>query len=142
MILGQILSFSVTAILNVPLAWSDFTPGGTLVDREVGVTVGNPQASASRKPDNGNVLFSQDYYFKFGTAAPWILPDSTDFPKSMPFVRVQQRYDALKKYGPRILGGLEKIAQLSQTTPSEIVDPSTADIYQLRPMGLFANNML
>lgn len=123
-------------------AWADFTPGGTLVDREVGVTVGNPQASASRKPDNTNVLFAQDYYFKFGTAAPWIEPDSTEFPKTMPFVRVQQRYDALKKYGPRIQGGLEKIASLSKMVPADIPDPASSDVYQLRPMGLLANNML
>ncbi len=53
------------------LAAGTFTPGGTLVDREVGVTVGNDEASPSRKVNNENVLFSQDNYFKFGVAAPW-----------------------------------------------------------------------
>lgn len=122
------------------LAHADFTPGGTLVDRQVGVTVGNAQASVSRKADNTNVLFAQDYYFKFGTAAPWIEPDSTDFPQTMPFVRIQQRYDALKKYGPRIQGGLDMIAGLKSS--SQIADPVASDVYQLRPMGLLANNFL
>ena len=36
---------------------AEFTPGGTLVDREVGITVGNADASLSRKVDNSNVIF-------------------------------------------------------------------------------------
>uniref|UniRef100_A0A6S8IZL8 Uncharacterized protein n=1 Tax=Amphora coffeiformis TaxID=265554 RepID=A0A6S8IZL8_9STRA len=123
-------------------AFADFTPGGTLVDREVGVQVGNPQASASRKPDNTNVLFAQDNYFKFGVAAPWIEPDSTEYPKTVPFVRTQQRYDALKKYGPRIINGLFEIKEVGNIPRSEVKDPTAADVYQLRPMGLLANNFL
>ena len=130
------------AVLGPTPAFADFTPGGTLVDREVGVQVGNPQASASRKPDNTNVLFAQDHYFKFGVAAPWIEPDSTEFPKTVPFVRVQQRYDALKKYGPRIINGLFEIKELGNIPRSEVRDPTAADVYQLRPMGLLANNFL
>ena len=86
-----------------------FTPGGTLVDRDVGVTVGNSEASTSRKVDNSNVLFSQDNYFKFGVAAPWIEADSTEFPKTMPFVLSQQRYDSLKKYGERVKAGAQAV---------------------------------
>ena len=67
------------------------------MDYTVGVRVGNAEASPSRKPDNSNTLFDRDYYFKFGTAAPWIEPGNTDFPKTVPFVRSQQRYDALKQ---------------------------------------------
>jgi len=121
---------------------NEFTPGGTLVDYTVGVTVGNPEASPSRKPDNTNVLFDRDYYFKFGTAAPWIAPGSTDFPKTVPFVRVQQRYDALKKYKDRILTGIATIKALETTTTTEIADPAATDVYYLRPMGLLANSFL
>lgn len=130
------------ALFGPDPVFADFTPGGTLVDREVGVQVGNPQASASRKSDNANVLFSQDHYFKFGVAAPWIEPDSTEFPKTVPFVRVQQRYDALKKYGPRIINGLFEIKEVGNIPRSEVKDPTAADVYQLRPMGLLANNLL
>lgn len=122
-----------------------FTPGGTLVDRDVGVTVGNAEASLSRKVDNGNVLFSQDNYFKFGTAAPWIEADSTEFPKSMPFVLSQQRYDALKKYGDRVKSGTQAVNALegdikagNYASVTNGDDPK----YALRPLGLLANGFL
>lgn len=134
-------TLGMAALGPIP-AFADFTPGGTLVDRPVGVRVGNPQASASRNPDNTNVLFPQDHYFKFGVAAPWIEPDSTEFPITVPFVRVQQRYDALKKYGSRITNGLFEIKEIENIPRSEIKDPTAADVYQLRPMGLLANNFL
>lgn len=134
------LVFSLGGNRNCAQQASDFTPGGTLVDREVGITVGNAEASHSRKFDNSNVLFYQDYFFKFGSAAPWLEPDSTDFPKTMPFTRIQQRYDALKKYKPRILAGLDRIKTLATT--DDVADPTAADVYALRPMGLLANAML
>jgi len=122
-----------------------FTPGGTLVDRDVGIQVGNPEASPSRKVDNSNVLFSQDNYFKFGVAAPWIEPDSTEFPKTMPFVLSQQRYDALKKYGDRVKAGANAIQALERAVEDGTYasisgkdDPS----YALRPFGLLANGFL
>ena len=127
------------------LSAGTFTPGGTLVDREVGVTVGNPEASPSRKQNNENVLFTQDNYFKFGVAAPWIEPDSIEFPKTMPFVLSQQRYDALKKYGERVKSGAQALNNLD----TEIRDgkfsgiPGCDDpIYALRPLGLQANGFL
>lgn len=123
---------------------ADFTPGGTLVDRQVGVQVGNPQASPSRKPDNSNVLFSQDNYFKFGQAAPWIEPGSVDFPKIMPFTPSQQRYDALKKYGDRIQRGMQVLDSVGDAIRigGDVTDPSVSDVYALRPMGLLANSFL
>ena len=131
----------LSASTPAPSYAGEFTPGGTLVDYTVGVTVGNPEASTSRRVDNSNVLFDRDYYFKFGTAAPWIAPDApTDFPKTMPFVRVQQRYDALKKYRDRIRSGVATIQALQKA--DEIADPTAADVYQLRPMGLLANAFL
>mmetsp|Transcript_15892 Transcript_15892/g.23378 ORF Transcript_15892/g.23378 Transcript_15892/m.23378 type:complete len:264 (-) Transcript_15892:35-826(-) len=123
-------------------ASADFAPGGTLVEYEVGVQVGNEEASLSRQPKNSNVLFKQDYYFKFGTAAKFIPPGSTDFPKTMPFVLSQQRYDNLKKYGDRVKKGVRVINGLIDVPEGEIADPSTADVYQLRPMGLLANGFL
>ena len=49
-----------------------FAPGGTLLDREVSVTYGNEEASPSRQPNNSNVIFNLDQYYKFGSAARWI----------------------------------------------------------------------
>ena len=130
-------------------AESQFTPGGTLVDRELGPQVGNPEASAARKFDNSNVLFGQDTYFKFGTASPWIEPGDTSFPKQMPFVLSQQRYDALKKYGEKVNRGAKAVEDLGDVINSTPVEefstkilPPDAPEYFLRPMGLLANNFL
>lgn len=120
-----------------------FAPGGTLVDYEVGVQVGNKQASKSRKADNSNVLFNQDYYFKFGTAAPWIVDDS--FPKTMPFTPSQQRYDAMKKYRERVQRGTYLIAGFKDVLDNgdfSSVPDATAPEYSVRPMGLLANSFL
>jgi len=122
-----------------------FTPGGTLVDREVGVTVGNPEASPNRKVNNENVLFSQDTYFKFGTASPFIEPDATDFPKTMPFVLSQQRYDSLKKYGERVQSAAKVINALDETIKvGDFAKISGCDdpIYAFRPLGLLANGFM
>ena len=131
---------------NTANAAGTFTPGGSIVDREVGVTVGNPEASLSRKVNNENVLFSQDNYFKFGAGAPWIEPDSTDFPKSMPFVLSQQRYDSLKKYGDRVKKGAQELNKLGDKIKiggeSSLIAGCDDPIYALRPMGLLANGFL
>ena len=130
---------------------NNFTPGGTLVDRPVGVTVGNADASTSRAFDNGNVLFKQDHYFKFGVAPAWIEPESVEFPKTMPFTLSQQRYDALKKYGTRVQSGLQQLVAIrdiiaDSTNNNNLADRISndlkADAYQFRPMGLLANNFL
>ena len=145
---------AAASILLLPIqsasAESQFTPGGTLVDRELGPQVGNPEASATRKFDNSNVLFGQDTYFKFGTASPWIEPGDTSFPKQMPFVLSQQRYDALKKYGEKVNRGakaVEALGDVINSTPDEEFStknilPPDAPEYFLRPMGLLANNFL
>lgn len=130
---------------------ASFTAGGTLVDREVGPQVGNPEASAGRKPDNSNVIFDKDHYYKFGVAAPWIEPGSTEFPKSVPFTPSQQRYDALKKYGTRVKSGIQYIQNLeaplrekeaSSDFATIVPDPAVTQEYMLRPMGLLANSFL
>lgn len=141
----SLVSFFILGIAPEKSFAGTFTPGGTLVDREVGVTVGNNEASKSRKVDNSNVLFSQDNYFKFGVAAPWIEPDSTDFPKSMPFVLSQQRYDALKRYGDRVKTGIQSICELeNEIKNGNYMSVSVADDpkYALRPFGLLANGFL
>lgn len=148
--LSQICGSAALSQLFLPVLSADaegksFAPGGTLVDYEVGVTVGNPQASKSRKPDNSNVVFSQDYYYKFGTAAPWIELGSSDFPKSMPFAPSQQRYDTMKKYRERVQRGVDLIAGLKDSiarSEFENIPDSTAPEYSIRPMGLMANNFL
>jgi len=147
----SIISLPVSAILSSitlptePSNAGTFTPGGTLVDREVGVTVGNAEASKSRKVDNSNVLFNQDNYFKFGAAAPWIEPDSTEFPKTMTFVLSQQRYDALKKYGDRVKAGVQAVVSLEDDIKAgnyASVPNSDDPKYALRPLGLLANGFL
>jgi len=127
-----------------PAHAGSFAPGGTLVDYEVGVTVGNSQASKSRKADNSNVVFVQDYYYKFGTAAQWIEAGNTDFPKKMPFAPAQQRYEAMKKYRERVQRGIDLIVGLGNAISAETfssIPDSTAPEYSIRPFGLLANSM-
>ena len=124
-----------------PSLAATFTPGGTLVDRPVGVTVNNPEASTTRAFDNSNVLFQQDYFFKFGAAAPWIDESNRlEFPAQMPFVRVQQRYDALQKYGARVQRGLEQLEALL-VNPDGVVLEADHPMYALRALGLLANGL-
>jgi hypothetical protein len=122
-----------------------FAPGGTLVDYEVGVTVGNPLASSNRKADNSNVVFGQDYYFKFGTAPAFIEKGNTDFPKTMPFTPAQQRYDTMKKYRDRVQRGVDLVVGLEDTIKqgeySSVPDGSAPE-FSIRPMGLLANGLL
>eukprot|EP00536_Pseudo-nitzschia_multiseries_P012635 jgi/Psemu1/209326/e_gw1.494.31.1 len=122
-----------------------FAPGGTLVDYQVGVAVGNDKASPSRRNDNSNVIFGQDYYYKFGTAPRFIPEGDTSFPVKMPFVLSQQRYDGLKKYRERVQRGIDKLESLG----TEIAAGNYASIpssddpeYSIRPMGLLANSFL
>lgn len=121
---------------------ADFAPGGTLLDRPVSVTFGNSEASTSRAPNNSNVLFAQDNYYKFGAAAQWIEPGSTDFPKTMPFVPSQQRYDALKKFNGRVKASVEQVVKIGSATSSADVPDSDDAVYQLRALGLLANSFL
>ena len=122
-----------------------FAPGGTLVEYEVGAQVGNSLASPTRKYDNSNVIFNQDYYYKFGTAAPFIEPGSIEFPKTMPFVLSQQRYEALKKYRERVQRGVDLVASLKDSISNgkwSDIPEGTAPEYSIRPMGLLANNFM
>ena len=137
--------FLVLPVAPAKAAGKSFAPGGTLVDYEVGVTVGNPQASTSRRADNSNVVFAQDYYYKFGTAAQWIEAGNTEFPKTMPFAPSQQRYEAMKKYRERVQRGIDLIVGLGETIAAgeySSIPDSTAPEYSIRPFGLFANSMI
>lgn len=142
---AALVLISPPAVLPAHAEGKMFAPGGTLVDYEVGVTVGNPQASKSRRTDNSNVIFGQDYYYKFGTAAPWIEPGGTEFPKTMPFAPSQQRYDAMKKYRERVQRGIDLITTLGESISkgeyASIAD-STAQEYSIRPFGLLTNNLI
>jgi hypothetical protein len=134
------------AVLQPPMNANaaEFAPGGTFIsDKEIGVLVNNPNASPLRKYDNSNVLFDKDYYYKFGTGIQYIEPPgNTAFPKTMPFTKSQQRYDALKKYRERVVGALQLLESLPKTE-SSIADPKgKEDVYQLRAMGLLANGLL
>jgi hypothetical protein len=140
-----IQSTLAAVFLPAPVVAAEFTPGGTLVDRSLGIQVNNPEASPSRKADNSNVLFDKDYYFKFGVAAPWIEPGSTDFPKTVPFTPSQQRYDTLKKYADRVKAGVAVMVSLrdriDKNDYKSVADASSPE-YMLRPMGLMANGLL
>lgn len=136
-VIGTTLSTLLSSSLP---ANADFAPGGTLLDRPVYVTYGNIEASASRAPNNSNVLFSQDNYYKFGSAAQWIEAGSTEFPKTMPFVPSQQRYDALKKYNERVKSSVDQIVKIGSTSSSTDVPDSDEPAYQLRALGLLANS--
>ena len=122
-----------------------FAPGGTLVDYQVGVTVGNERASKSRRNDNSNVVFGQDYYYKFGTAPVFIPKGDTSFPVKMPFVLSQQRYDNLKKYRERVQRGIDQIASLKEFVDNgnyaQILEAEAPE-YFIRPLGLLANGFL
>ncbi|KAL7550914.1 hypothetical protein ACHAWF_014127 [Thalassiosira exigua] len=138
-----IATTTFTTLLSPLVANADFAPGGTLLDREVSIFYGNAEASPSRARDNSNVLFGQDNYYKFGAAAQWIdPPGSTDFPKTMPFVPSQQRYDALKKYGARVTSAADTIAKIGGAQSSADVPEKTDPVYQLRALGLLANSFL
>lgn len=141
----SLVALSIMNLSSEQAIAGTFTPGGTLVDRDVGVTVGNSEASPSRKVDNSNVLFGQDNYFKFGVAAPFIEPDSTEFPKTMPFVLSQQRYDTLKKYGSRVKAGAEALVALEADINNgnfASIAPADDPKYALRPLGLMANGFM
>ena len=127
-----------------PAATADFAPGGTLLDREVSITYGNPEASPSRSRDNSNVLFPQDNFYKFGAAARWILPPgSTDYPVTVPFVPSQRRYDALKKYGPKVKQSVDAIVRIGSSSSTINDIPERTDpTYQLRSLGLLADSFL
>jgi len=120
-----------------------FAPGGTLVDYQVGVTVGNDGASASRRKDNSNVIFDKDFYYKFGTAPPFIPKGDTSFPVKMPYVLSQQRYDILKKYRERVQRGIDLAVSLKADyiAPEKFVSVPEAESpeYSIRPFGLLAN---
>lgn len=123
-----------------------FAPGGTLVDYKVGVTVGNDGASKSRRNDNSNVVFGQDYYYKFGTAPQFIPKGDTSFPVKMPFVLSQQRYDNLKKYRERVQRGIDLLASLKaeyiDTGKYASAPEAESPEYSIRPFGLLANGFL
>ncbi|KAL3905508.1 MAG: hypothetical protein SGILL_009651 [Bacillariaceae sp.] len=132
-------------VSNAESNGKNFAPGGTLVDYEVGVTVGNPLASPARKFDNSNVIYGQDYFYKFGTAPQFIEKGSTEFPKTMPFTLSQQRYDTNKKYRERVQRGVDLVSGLKDAIEkgdySSIPDGSAPE-YSIRPMGLMANGFL
>uniref|UniRef100_A0A6U9YP95 Uncharacterized protein n=1 Tax=Pseudo-nitzschia australis TaxID=44445 RepID=A0A6U9YP95_9STRA len=147
---ATLATISIATSTSAPAAAEEapqkmFAPGGTLVDYQVGIRAGNAKASASRRNDNSNVIFGQDYYYKFGTAPAFIPEGDTSFPVKMPFVLSQQRYDGLKKYRDRVQRGIDKVAALEATVGSgdfASIAPADDPEYSIRPMGLLANAFL
>lgn len=60
----------------------------------------------------------------------------------MPFVLSQQRYDALKKYGPRVTTALESFAKIGSASSASDVPERDDTMYELRALGLLANSFL
>merc|ERR1719424_993228 len=101
-VLGGASAAAAATVLGPQRARADpaaFLVGG--LDTDV-----NPLASLSRDPMNSNVLFGQDFYFKYGRAAPFLDDATTPLPGEMPFTRVQQRYDAYAKYAGRVVAAV------------------------------------
>ncbi|KAH8076067.1 phosphatidylinositol kinase [Aureococcus anophagefferens] len=107
----QLLELAPAAALLAPRpALADMAPGFAIVD-SVNIA-SNPAASKSRDAMNGNVLFGQDFYFKYGRSAPFLQDASSPLPDNgaMPFTRVQQRYEQYSKYATRCQAGIDAFA--------------------------------
>ena len=106
----------------------------------------NPDASLSRDPMNSNVLFSQDFYFKYGRSPPFLVDASSEIPDggAVPFTRVQQRYEAYGKYAARVLAGVEAFRALKGAVDNGSWATVASDDtkYNLRAMGLLANGLM
>mmetsp|Transcript_10177 Transcript_10177/g.31388 ORF Transcript_10177/g.31388 Transcript_10177/m.31388 type:complete len:236 (+) Transcript_10177:386-1093(+) len=125
-------------------ARADLAPGFAVVDA-VNLK-SNPDASPSRDPLNKNVLFGQDFYFKFGRAPPFLADADAPLPDNgaVPFTRVQQRYEAYGKYGARVLSGVEAFKSLRGAIDAGAWSVAADDDakYALRAMGLLANGLM
>lgn len=108
-------------------------------------------AAIERNFWNSNALFSEDYYFKNGKLPPRDLESQREIVDTirekygLPFVRVQTRYDAYKKYAERIDLCLEGYGALGRAVEAARWDEVTAlvaadgDVARgLRPAGMFA----
>ena len=106
----------------------------------------NPDASLSRDPMNSNVLFSQDFYFKYGRSPPFLVDATSEIPDggAVPFTRVQQRYEAYGKYAARVLAGVEAFRALKGAVDNGSWASVASDDtkYNLRAMGLLANGLM
>ena len=106
----------------------------------------NPDASLSRDPMNSNVLFSQDFYFKYGRSPPFLQDATSEIPDggAVPFTRVQQRYEAYGKYAARVLAGVEAFRALKGAVDNGSWATVASDDtkYNLRAMGLLANGLM
>ena len=106
----------------------------------------NPDASRSRDPMNSNVLFSQDFYFKYGRSPPFLQDATSEIPDggAVPFTRVQQRYEAYGKYAARVLAGVEAFRALKGAVDDGSWATAAADDtkYNLRAVGLLANGLM
>jgi len=60
----------------------------------------------------------------------------------MPFVLSQQRYDALKKYGPRVATAMESFARIGGASSAIDIPGQDDPVYELRALGLLANSFL
>lgn len=141
----QLLELAPAAALLAPRpALADMAPGFAIVD-SVNIA-SNPAASKSRDAMNGNVLFGQDFYFKYGRSAPFLQDASSPLPDNgaMPFTRVQQRYEQYSKYATRVQAGIDAFAAVEGQIKAgdwAKVD-ATSPAFALRTLGLLANGLM
>merc|ERR1719331_2568875 len=106
----------------------------------------NPDASLSRDPMNSNVIFGQDFYFKYGRSAPFLQDANSEIPDggAVRFTRVQQRYENYGKYSARVLAGVEAFQALKGAINDGSWKTVAADDakYNFRAMGLLANGLM
>ena len=141
----QLLELAPAAALLAPRpALADMAPGFAIVD-SVNIA-SNPAASKSRDAMNGNVLFGQDFYFKYGRSAPFLQDASSPLPDNgaMPFTRMQQRYEQYSKYATRCQAGIDAFAAVEGQIKAgdwAKVD-ATSPAFALRTLGLLANGLM
>mmetsp|Transcript_44241 Transcript_44241/g.138896 ORF Transcript_44241/g.138896 Transcript_44241/m.138896 type:complete len:193 (-) Transcript_44241:310-888(-) len=104
---------------------------------------------------NGNAIFKEDYYYKFGKLPPIPLEDAREALDSLkeaynlPFVRTQIRYDAYNKYADRIKasfaaydGPLKKAVDSSNWAQVAELAGEKGDVRRgLRAAGMFSTTV-
>ncbi|KAJ1445724.1 hypothetical protein M885DRAFT_549043 [Pelagophyceae sp. CCMP2097] len=111
-----------------------------------GLAAPSPSQALEREFSNSNVLFKEDFWYKFGLKPGPLDPLNPALPGVPPFVRVQTRYDAYAKYSSKVNQGLNDFLAVFPAIQSgdkaALKTAADATMRSLRPMGLLANNLL
>jgi len=102
---------------------------------------------------NGNAIFKEDYYFKYGVLPKRRVQEMNEFMNSinespLPFVKISTRYDLYKKYGPRIIKAQVALQELGKAIDGKdweevqkLIEAKRIES-GLRPMGIFSTAVL